>query len=252
LICWAKNQISALTLAFLIAIASAANGQTSIGDQGCASLVKTQVPSDLSQYGKGILNAPRNAVRPQNLKWELPIIAAAGILIASGDTSASRRIHSPVFQRDSSRGSNIGLGLELGIPAVMFGMGCSHHASTFTRNTGLMAFEAAGLAGGMNYLAKTAFNRQYPFKTATQGEFWEGGKSFPSGHAAVSFGVASVIAHRYPHNPWLKWGAYSLAAGVSLARVGGKKHFPSDILIGGTLGYVTGTYLVQHSIPQNY
>jgi membrane-associated phospholipid phosphatase len=33
---------------------------------------------------------------------------------------------------------------------------------------------------------------------------------------------------------------------VSLARVAGKKHFPSDILIGGTLGYLTGTYFAGH------
>jgi hypothetical protein len=25
-----------------------------------------------------------------------------------------------------------------------------------------------------------------------------------------------------------------------------KKHFPSDILIGGTLGYITGTYIAAH------
>jgi membrane-associated phospholipid phosphatase len=68
-----------------------------------------------------------------------------------------------------------------------------------------------------------------------QGEFWEGGKSFPSGHAATSLAFASVMAHHYPNNRWLKWSAYGLAAGVSFARVGGKKHFSLDILVGGTL-----------------
>ncbi len=44
----------------------------------------------------------------------------------------------------------------------------------------------------------------------------------------------------------VKWGAYGLATGVILARIGGKKHFVSDVLVGATLGYVTGTYLSTH------
>jgi hypothetical protein len=35
-------------------------------------------------------------------------------------------------------------------------------------------------------------NRQYPYLHNSRGEFWEGGKSFPSGHAAASFAFASV------------------------------------------------------------
>jgi membrane-associated phospholipid phosphatase len=45
---------------------------------------------------------------------------------------------------------------------------------------------------------------------------------------------------------WVKWGAYVLATGASLSRYPAKKHYPSDILIGATLGYVTGTYLAEH------
>jgi membrane-associated phospholipid phosphatase len=44
----------------------------------------------------------------------------------------------------------------------------------------------------------------------------------------------------------VKWGAYALATGVSLSRYPAKKHFTSDILVGATLGYVTGTYMANH------
>ena len=71
--------------------------------------------------------------------------------------------------------------------------------------------------------------------------------SFPSGHAATSFAFASVIAHRYPNKRWLKWSAYGLATGVSLVRLAGKRHFPSDTLVGATVGYITGTYLAKHT-----
>jgi hypothetical protein len=45
---------------------------------------------------------------------------------------------------------------------------------------------------------------------------------------------------------WVKWGAYALASGVSLSRYPAKNRYPSGILIGATLGYVTGTYLAEH------
>ena len=67
-----------------------------------------------------------------------------------------------------------------------------------------------------------------------------------SGHTAGSFAFASVIAHRYPHNKWAKWGAYGLAAAVSGSRFPAHKHYASDILVGATLGYVTGAYMANH------
>ena len=189
---------------------------------------------------------PRNAIRPRNLKWELPIAAATGLLIATSDDHINRHIQSLSFAQAASRGSNVGLGIELGAAGLMYLVGCSGHRSSYAANTGFTALEAMGAAGLMNYAVKVDTNRQYAYHPDTHGEFWEGGRSFPSGHAAASFAFASVIAHRYPHKVWLKWGAYGLATGVSLARIGGKKHFASDILVGGALGYVTGTYLATH------
>ena len=95
----------------------------------------------------------------------------------------------------------------------------------------------------MTLVLQKGINRQRPFQDSGRGEFWEGGTSFTSGHAASSFAVASVLAHRYPHKAWVKWGAYAAAAAVSLSRYSAKQHFLSDILVGSTIGYVTGTYL---------
>jgi membrane-associated phospholipid phosphatase len=129
----------------------------------------------------------------------------------------------------------------------MYVAGCQGQRSPYLANTGWTALEAMGAANVIGEAMKALLNRQYPYAPTAEGEFWEGGKSFPSGHAATSFAFASVIAHRYPHNWWVKVGVYGLATGVSLARVTGKKHFPSDVLVGGTIGYISGTYLVDHS-----
>lgn len=88
--------------------------------------------------------------------------------------------------------------------------------------------------------------REFPFKPGSHGEFWGGGRSFPSGHAATSTAFASAIARRYPHNRWVKWGACAFASGVALSRYPAKRHYLSDILVGSALGYVTGTYVARH------
>lgn len=208
----------------------------------CLGDTNRELRQDGRWLWRGIVEAPRNAVRVRNLKWELPIVAATGVLIAAGDTPASRLIQSPSLQRQANRWSNIGLAVEFGSVGSAYVIGCAKHRDS-VRSTGQTALEAAAAASVVDQVIKRATNRQRPSRNNSSGEYWEGGTSFASGHAAASFAIASVIAHRHSHNRWLKWGAYGLAAGVSLARYPAKEHFFSDILIGGTLGYITGTYL---------
>ena len=223
---------------------SAAAQNPGASEGGCRQIA-SQVPYTASTFGHGLAAAPRNAIRWSNLKWALPIAAAAGLLIASAtNTSTAKRvalicagrvgrIQRWSWNRARHRGIVV-LGGLLGTAFILRGQHWLHCA----RGDGRSILDDLGI--------KAATNRQYAYAPNTHGEFWEGGKSFPSGHAAASFAFASVIAHRYPNNRWLKWSVYGLAAGVSLARVGGKKHFASDILVGGTLGYLTGTYLASH------
>ena len=234
-----------LMLVLCTALAWAAQEPTVTREGGCGQIAG-QLPQTAATFGRGLATAPRNATRLSNLEWELPIAAATGLLIASGDDHINSHIQSPSFVKAASRGSNIGLGIGLGTAGLMYLVGCSGHRSSYAANTGFTALEAMGSATLITLGVKVATNRQYAYDPNTHGEFWEGGKSFPSGHAATSFAFASVIAHRYPNKRWLKWTVYGLATGVSLARVGGKRHFASDILVGGTLGYVTGTYLATH------
>jgi hypothetical protein len=200
--------------------------------------------TEASQFGHGLKTVPRGVVRPNNLKWELPILAATGVLIAKVDRPADNRIQSKSLQQIAGQWSNVGLGLEIGSAALAYGIGCGKHHS-YLRDTGFRALAAMGAAGTVDLALKLTFDRQLPYTPNSTGKFWGGGRSFPSGHSATSFAFAAVIAHRYPHKRWLKWSAYALATGVSLSRYPAKKHFPSDILIGATLGYVTGTYLAK-------
>ncbi len=172
-------------------------------------------------------------------------MVATGIMIAKVERPADNRIQSKSLQQTAGQWSNIGIGLEIGSAALAYGIGCCKHHS-YLRDTGFKALAAMGAAGAKDLALKLAFDRQFPFEAGSTGKFWGGGRAFPSGHSATSFALAAVVAHRYPKNKWVKWGAYALATGVSLSRYPAKKHYPSDILIGATLGYVTGAYLADH------
>jgi hypothetical protein len=213
---------------------------------GCGPSQTThQVLGHASQLLHGIEHAPRNAIRPANLKWELPIAAATGLLIAEADQPAANRIQSKSFQDMAGRWSDAGLVTEIVTAGGVWGAGCIEHKSTL-RDNGLTVLTATGAGATLDLALKLTFDREFPFKPGSHGAFWGGGRSFPSGHAAMSFAFASAIAHRYPNKRWVKWSAYAFASGVALSRYPAKRHYLSDILVGSTLGYVTGTYVAEH------
>ena len=109
-----------------------------------------QTWSETSQFGHGLKTVPRSTVRPSNLKWELPILAATGVMIAKVDRPADNRIQSKSLQQTASQWSNVGLGLELGSAALAYGMGCGKHHS-YLRDTGFKALAAMGAAGRLRY-----------------------------------------------------------------------------------------------------
>jgi len=91
---------------------------------------------------------------------------------------------------------------------------------------------------------KTVSQRQRPPVDNSSGEFFAGGSSFPSGHAASIWSVATVVAEEYgQHRPVVQVGVYGLAAAVSVSRFTARKHFLSDVLVGSALGYGIGRYV---------
>lgn len=63
------------------------------------------------------------------------------------------------------------------------------------------------------------------------------GQSFPSGHAATAFGLATVLAWLYPRG---RWFFFSLAVLVAVQRMACGAHFLSDVLVGAGLGVGLG------------
>ena len=64
--------------------------------------------------------------------------------------------------------------------------------------------------------------------------------SFPSGHTASAFTVATVFAETYKDHPWVGWVSYGAAGMVGWARVAQGQHFVGDVIVGGLLGHSIG------------
>jgi membrane-associated phospholipid phosphatase len=62
--------------------------------------------------------------------------------------------------------------------------------------------------------------------------------SFPSGHTANAFMVASVASHHYGWKAGLP--AYAFATYIGSSRLKSRKHFLTDVVAGATLGYIVG------------
>jgi membrane-associated phospholipid phosphatase len=76
-----------------------------------------------------------------------------------------------------------------------------------------------------------------------------GNQSFPSGHAAQAFAVATTIAEHYPAW-WVQGLCYGSAAAVGFARIEQNAHFASDVVAGSILGWSVARAIVhRHDGP---
>jgi membrane-associated phospholipid phosphatase len=80
----------------------------------------------------------------------------------------------------------------------------------------------------------------------SNGSIFGKGTSFPSGHALMAFSVATVFARRYRDHRWVPYLAYAVAGAIAFSRVTTGAHFPADVFVGSSLGYVIARYDVLH------
>lgn len=112
-------------------------------------------------------------------------------------------------------------------------------------NMGLISLQSVAGAIGVTAVGKYVVGRARPdenrgaWKSVGDGQS-RANSSFPSGHSAVAFAAVTPFAQEYDA-PWL----YGVAAVSSLGRVAGRKHWVSDTVAGGIVGYAMGTWLWQ-------
>jgi membrane-associated phospholipid phosphatase len=70
--------------------------------------------------------------------------------------------------------------------------------------------------------------------------------SFPSGHTATAFSIATVFASQYSDIKAIPVISYSLATLVGISRITENKHWSSDVFAGAVIGYLCGKQVVKH------
>jgi membrane-associated phospholipid phosphatase len=240
-----------LLLAPVLVAISAASGQEP-RDAGVQDSENTEAVRPLARGfvknifrdQKEIWTSPFHMTR-KNARWWLTFAAITGAAVAT-DRRTSRELPNTADQRAFSRDfSQVGAAYSL-IPIL----GGFYVTGVLAKNpklrgTGLLAGEAVADALVVSEVLKLATGRQRPLEGDGGGHFFHGGDSFPSGHAIESFALASVIAHRYRNKKAVAIIAYGLATLVSASRFSGQKHFASDLVAGGVMGWFIGRHVFE-------
>jgi hypothetical protein len=116
-----------------------------------------------------------------------------------------------------------------------------------------------------NIIEKNLFGRERPYHAHGAGreraewfsinnlgasnaaDFW----SMPSGHSNLSFALATVVAERSKETDFYGYLAYTLAAGVGVARMVEDKHWISDVVAGAILGHFAAKQVLNNYEKDN-
>jgi hypothetical protein len=146
--------------------------------------------------------------------------------------------------------SSITTGEVVAVPAGLLTAGCLRHDPREV-DTALLATDAYADSAIVDLAMKAVTRRNRPADIPAPQPFTNTffkaqllGSSFPSGHATAVWSVATVVARRYARKRWVPWAAYGMAVTISLSRVPQLAHFPSDVFLGGVLGYSVARYQV--------
>jgi membrane-associated phospholipid phosphatase len=183
-----------------------------------------------------------------DVNWLVPLSGlSAGMFVTDADMS--RHIsHNPTTVSHYNTLSNAAVAGLLGGAGAMWVLSYPKHDQHW-RETGFLAGEAVINSLVVVEAMKYPLGRERPYQGDGNGEFFHGGVSFPSEHAAAAWAAAGVVAHEYP-GTLTKIVVYSLASLVDYSRYRARQHFPSDIFIGDVIGSMVaeGVYTQHHDV----
>ncbi len=239
--------------AFALLVALTSSPALSQGDAGLPNAPKPSSSSTTgSQHGleyiavrllkdqRDIYTAPFHSTS-YRAKYIIPFMIVAAFIPADRHLSGYLPVKG---YSQASTFSNVALGGTGAVVAGLFLYG-SMEGNDHARETGLLSAESFANAAALYAVTNVIAGRQRPTEGNGRGDFFSNNtidSSFPSGHATLEFSMDSVLAHEYPSTlSKILW--YGLGTAVAGSRVIGRDHFPSDVIMGGTLGYLVGTHI---------
>ncbi len=227
--------------------------QRSLANQSSAPFGVRDMPEEILRDQKFIWLRPFRLNREDAL-W-LALIAGA----TAGMIATDRRVGQSLTQSPpgagyafSNRAGQLGGALtDVGVAGAFYLAG-RWRQDDHARLTGLQGFQALAESLAVVEVLKVVTQRPRPAQPGgrvrihnADGQFFTGGYSFPSGHAASAWALATVVAERHRHSRWVPAAAYSLAGFVAGARITDRRHFPSDVFVGSVIGYLVGRHVAR-------
>ncbi len=227
-------------------IAATPNGEPICGISHLARCIQ-----DLGEDEKGIFTSPLR-LQPKDAYWLAPLSAATGLAFAYDADAAQAAGVDAGRTNTGNKIADFGSFLATGAEgAGIYFIGLARKNPKLAE-TGRLSAEAIIDSGSVTLVAKLVSNRQRPRQGNGQGDFWPYGtshwewdSSFPSDHATASMALARVVAGEYPR--WyVMLPAYGFAESVSISRILANQHFPSDAVVGQAIGFLAGSYVLNH------
>jgi membrane-associated phospholipid phosphatase len=205
----------------------------------------------VAQDEKGIILSPLHAPA-EDLWWIAPFGLATGVSIHY-DTDAIRDLGVHPSREDKFNKLSDYAGLYVPFAATGAGYVAGRvRQNDYLKETAILSAEAMADAGILDQAMKYAIDREYPLAHNARGGFWPGGPknwpnnpSMPSEHAMNVWAFAHVVAGQYDGIATRSL-VYGVATTVSVSRVLARQHFPSDVVVGSTFGWLIGGYVLHH------
>ena len=172
-------------------------------------------------------------------------LATTVTVTADHQIMSSAKLNDTSLNNHAVTASNGLMGGFVAAPAVLYGWGHIRHDDD-AMETGMLGGEAMVDGLVIEEAMKLVSMRERPTVDGAKGKFFQTGpgfgSSFPSTHSVIAWSSAAVIASEYP-GVLTQVTVYGLATGVSMTRVLGRQHFPSDVLVGSAVGWLVGRYV---------
>jgi len=204
------------------------------------------IPKNVLHDQFAIFTSPLHINR-DNAKWWIIFGGSTAALIATTDQKVSDSMGQETRLTTPSRwASRVGSDYFLMPAWASFYLVGKASDSPRARDTARLGVEALIDADISVAILKFATQRPRPEVKGESVAFFKGGDAFPSGHSIKSWALARVVSREFPGPRIIPIVAYGLAATVSVARVGGRRHSPSDAVAGAAMGFFIGDFVYRH------
>jgi membrane-associated phospholipid phosphatase len=205
-----------------------------------------RLPGFVLHDQKAIWTSPFHTSK-RDARWWALFGGATGLLIAFDEQIQKKAPNPGWLVTLGTNGSYLGAAYSLIPLSAGFYLIGSKAGDERFREAGLMSFEALIDSTIVEETFKVITDRERPLEGTGEGRFFHStdrlNSGFPSGHSINTFALASVFAHEYHEKLWVKIVAYAYAGSVAGARLAANRHFPSDTLAGGAMGWFIGDYI---------